>query len=172
VGERLVVEGGHLLVAGAAVERDRLVQEVAGLEPHGARAGARSALLELVQEPAAEPEAARRLGEPHALDVDDLGAGALERAAADRLGAQVGDDHLAAGRPQLVRLRGAPDQRVERRAGAALELGEVPAQALARVGVLGVDRHDLDHRGGQQALDVAHRADQALALPGGQRIEQ
>ena len=30
--------------------------------------------------------------------------------------------------------------------------------------MLGVDGADLDHRGGQQPLDVAHRADEALAL--------
>src|SRR4051812_13486450 len=100
VSERLVVEGGYLLVAGAAVERDRLVQEVAGLEPHGARTGTRRAVLELVQEPPAEPEPASRLGQPHPLDVDRPGAGALERATADRLGAQGGDDELAVGRAQ------------------------------------------------------------------------
>ena len=62
--------------------------------------------------------------------------------------------------------------RVEGDAAAALELGEVGAQALARVRVLGIDGTDLDHRGGEQPLDVAHRADEPLALPGGERCQQ
>ena len=38
--------------------------------------------------------------------------------------------------------------------------------------MLGVEVGDLDHRGGEQSLDVAHGADEPLALAGGERREQ
>ena len=46
----------------------------------------------------------------------------------------------------------------------AVELGEVLRQAVLGVGMQRIDRRDLDDRRRQEALDVAHRRHEALAL--------
>src|SRR4051812_43851412 len=113
VGERLVVEGGNLAVAGRAVEADRLDERPVGLEAGRGGSGAARTRLELREEPARDPVAAGGLGDPHALDLRRATRGMLDAAAADRLSAQVGDEEGAGGRSELVRLGGDARARVE-----------------------------------------------------------
>ena len=95
-----------------------------------------------------------------------LRRGELERAAADRLGAQVGDDHLAVGRAQLVGLGRRADQRVERLAGAALELGRSrPAGTGARPGARGRPGRSRPSRRSAGARRRASRRRAARAAP-------
>ena len=76
--------------------------EADGLGPGGHRPG-----LELAEQPPAEPEPSYRVGDPDPFDLRPaLGAVVLDRAAADRLTAKIGDEELAAGRSQLVWLGG------------------------------------------------------------------
>src|SRR3954454_3522167 len=69
VGERLRVERRHIAVAGRAVEADRLGEVAVGLQPGDGGAAAGGFGLQLAEQPAAEAEAARGRGDPHALDV-------------------------------------------------------------------------------------------------------
>jgi hypothetical protein len=61
---------------------------------------------------------------------------------------------------------------VEAQVGAAVELGEVAAEARLRVGVRGMDRPHLHESGGEQALDVAHRRDQPISLRRAERRQE
>ena len=88
----------------------------------------------------------------------------LDAAAADGLAVQVGDQEAPGRRRELVRLRRHAGRRIEAGLPALVELLDVRAQALARVGAGGIDVADLDRRGRQQALDGAHRVDEALAI--------
>ena len=96
----------------------------------------------------------------------------LEGAAADRRIPEVDDQEEPGGGPDLVRLGGRARRRVEAGPGSALELGEVGAQALPRVRMGRVDRPDLHEGSRQEPLDVAHRADEPLALAVDQRLEE
>src|SRR4051794_12753023 len=170
VGERLRVERRDLAGAGRAVEADRRGEVAVGLQPGDTGAAVGGLRLELSEQPATEAEAARRGRDPHALDVRRAAGPMLDGAAADRLRAQIRDQHDARRRAQLLRLGGDSARRVVVGVVAA-ELGEIGAQALADVGMGGIDRPDLDQGGGEEPLDVAHRAEQPLALRAVERRE-
>src|SRR4051812_21544826 len=110
---RLVVERPDLLVAGRAVEADRLDERPVRLEPYRRRARGRGVSLELPQEPPTEPEAARLRVDPHALELGGRAGMVLQRAAADRVLAQARDEEQAARRRQLVLVGGDAAARVE-----------------------------------------------------------
>ena len=63
-----------------------------------------------------------------------------------------------------MRLRRHAGRRIESGLPALVELLDVRAQALARVGAAGSTVADLDRRSREQALDGAHRVDEALAI--------
>src|SRR3954466_3948559 len=81
VGERLRVERRHLAVAGRAVEPDRLYQVAVRLEARDGGAAAGALRLQRCEQPAAEAQAARRGGDPHALDVRRAAGAVLDGAA-------------------------------------------------------------------------------------------
>src|SRR3954447_21550800 len=93
VGERLVVEGRDLHVARAQVERDRLGQVVARLDPSEARTSFERPRLELREQPPSQAETPRRRVHPHPLDLARLARVQLDGAAADGLAAQIRDEH-------------------------------------------------------------------------------
>ena len=68
----------------------------------------------------------------------------------------------------MGRLRGG----VEARQESAIELGVVLAQAVLGVSIGGVDGVDLDQRGRQEHLYLAHGAEEAVALRLAQRFEE
>jgi hypothetical protein len=74
----------------------------------------------------------------------------LDRAAADRLPVQVGDEELAGGWADLLRKGGSADGGIEAARRAAVEFGDVLRQAVPRVRMLRVDRPDLHARRDQQ----------------------
>src|SRR4051794_10366053 len=67
VGERLVVERLDLDPAGRAVQRKRLAEDGARLDPCHPRAAAPRGALQAREQAAPEPEPARRGRDPHAL---------------------------------------------------------------------------------------------------------
>src|ERR1700722_12367080 len=83
----------------------------------------------------------------------------LHGTAADRLALEVGDKKLPRGRPDLVRQSGGTHRGVKSTLRAAIELGDVPPEAVPGVVVLGVDGRDLHAGRRQTALDVMHRRD-------------
>lgn len=68
----------------------------------------------------------------------------LDAAAPDRLALEVHDEELSGGGAHLVRQSRGSDQGVESALRAAVELGDVLREAVLRVGVLGVDRPDVE----------------------------
>src|SRR5690349_19921097 len=68
VGVGLVIEGRHFVVAAGAVEGDGLGEGAVGFELDDDSAGLLGAVLELLQQAAAEAEAAGVGGKPHALE--------------------------------------------------------------------------------------------------------
>ncbi len=96
----------------------------------------------------------------------------LDGSASDRIAVQVGHEELPGRRAHLVWERRGADRRVEAALRAPVELGDVLGEAVARVGVLGVDGHDPHARRAQQTLDVAHRGDQPLLLTGAEGRQQ
>ena len=90
----------------------------------------------------------------------------LDRAAAHRLRVEVGDEQAAGRRGQLCGSAGDAGRGVEARLRAPVQLGEVGPKALPRVGMVRVDRPDLDGGGGEQPLDGAHGVDEPLAALG------
>src|SRR3989442_10094998 len=102
----LVVEGVDLAVARRAVEAHRLGEGPVRLEPDDAGAAGRGATLELAEQAAADPQAARRLCDPHALELRRFVAVELQPAAADRLAPQGRHEEQSRRRPELVELGG------------------------------------------------------------------
>ena len=82
------------------------------------------------------------------------------------------DEEHAGRRAQLVGIRGDAQRRIEARVEARAELGEVRIDATSRIGFVGIGRGDLDQARGQQALDVAHRGDEARLLMRVERFEE
>jgi hypothetical protein len=121
-------------------------------------------VLELVQESTADVQGARGLGNPHALDVGGSVVVELERPAADRVCTKPGRQEKAGWRPQFLLVRWDAQRGIEARIEPTVELGEVRVQAMLRVRVCGIGRRDLDHRGGQEPLDVCHGGDQVSTL--------
>src|SRR2546423_15045547 len=88
----------------------------------------------------------------------------LDCAAANRLGAEIGNQEDARGWRELVRLGRDAGAWVESRLRTTVELLEVRAEALARVGMGWVGRPDLPGGDGQQLFHLAHRVDELFAL--------
>ena len=95
----------------------------------------------------------------------------LQRATAHGPLVEQPDQEEAGRRPHLVRIARQARIRIEAGVEPTVELGEVLAQAMLRVRVGRVDRHDGDERSGEQALDLTHGRDQPVLLVGRQRLE-
>src|SRR4051794_21190745 len=143
----------------------------AGLDPRAPCAALGGKRLELGQQPAAEPEPACGWLHPHALDLSGLAPVELHRSAPDRFPAQIRDEHRSLARAHLVRLGTGEGGRIETRARAFLQLGEVGGETALRVGVEWVDDAHVDQRGRQEPLDGGHRVNQLVALLRIERIE-
>ena len=128
--------------------------------------------LELAQQPAADPEPARGLGDPHALDLGPSGAAEPQAPTADRAPVQGGEQHDTGRSPDLLLGDGGAPRGIEAGPEPAVQLGEVGVPARLRPRVGGIHRGDLDHRRGHEPLDVGHRPDQAGPLARAQRCEQ
>ena len=72
----------------------------------------------------------------------------------------------------MIGVGGDAQLRVEAGLEPCIELGEVLGQAVLSVGMQRVDGCDVDDRGGQQALDVAHRRHEPAALGSAQWFEE
>jgi hypothetical protein len=102
VGVGLVVERGHLAIARRPVQADGLDEGAVGFQPQGADPPGRRVRLQLGEEPTPETDPSRRGGDPHPFDFGRGAAVEFERAAADRLAVQGGDQQEARGRGQLA----------------------------------------------------------------------
>src|SRR3954469_6382904 len=85
VGVGVVVVARDLGVAAGAVHRLRLDKRAVRVEAHGVVAERARPLLERVEQPGAEAQAAVRAVDPHAHDLADPGRKRAQRAAARRL---------------------------------------------------------------------------------------
>src|SRR4051812_35123307 len=94
----LVVEGRDFPVATPPVEGLGLVQRLVGLEAERREAELAGLVFERLENAARDAEPAGRIGRPHALDLADAAAFDLERAAADRLAVEAGDEKVSGGR--------------------------------------------------------------------------
>src|SRR5262245_22612164 len=101
MGVRLVVEGPHLPVPAAAIERLRLAQRLVRLQLHDLESALAGQVLESAQDPAAQAETAGGGRDPHPLDVTPAGV-TEQRAAPDRLTQQRRHDETAPGRGHLA----------------------------------------------------------------------
>src|SRR5215831_7100330 len=63
-----IVEGRDFDVPGLSVHRDRFFERAIGLQPNRRRASGAGEILELLQQPSAQADSARVLGDPHALE--------------------------------------------------------------------------------------------------------
>jgi hypothetical protein len=102
--------------------------------------------LELGQDSTSDAEAARRLGDPHALELRRLIAVELERPAADWLLANRRDQEQAGWRTHLGLIGWDAPPGIEAGVESVVELGEVCVQAMLRMWVRGIDRADLETR--------------------------
>src|SRR5579884_1735284 len=144
------VEGGHFAIPRRAIERDRLVQVPVGLEADRAHPPLAGQSLELLEQPAPEPEAACRRRNPHSLQLGRATAVELQSAATDGLSVERRDDEEPGGRAQLLRRGGDADRVVEAVVESARYLGEVLAKAECGFRTLRVDDVDTHEPGGQQ----------------------
>ena len=154
MGVWLVIERSDLDVAGRSIKADCLDEGPVRFEVDGRGPVTRGVRLELGQDSTSDAEAARRLGDPHALELYRLTAVELERPAADWLLAKRGHQEQAGWRTHLRLVGGDAPHGIEARVESAVELGEVCVQAMLRMWVRGIDRADLDHRRGQAPLHV------------------
>jgi hypothetical protein len=154
MGVRLVVERCYLAVPGRAVQADRLVQGAVGLQPYRAGAAVAGTVLQLGKQPAAEAEPADRGRHPHPLDLRGLVAVELQRAAADRLAAQGGDQEQPGRRAQLLVIRRDAQRRVEPVVEAARQFAEVGAHAAPRLGLPRAALRDQHRRGDKERLHL------------------
>ncbi len=156
VGVWLVVEGGHLSVPGATVQRDGLCQRLVRLQADNGDPGLHRMALEVMEQSPSEPEAASPAGHPHPLDLGRGTVMQLQGATADGLLAQSGEEQQAGGRSQLVRISRDAEGRVEAGLEALAQLREVLLEAPPSVGSGGISDGDGDHRSHEQALDLGH----------------
>src|SRR4051794_35995549 len=118
---RFVVERLDLDIPGGSIEADRLDEIAVRLEVDRAHAVLDGERLQLGEQAPAEAEAARRLCDPHPLELGRLVAVELEGATAERLRTERRNEEESGGRAELIGCRGHADGVVE----AALEpLGE------------------------------------------------
>src|SRR5581483_2081996 len=101
---------------------------------HDRRAVLAGEILELAEEPPAEPHAAQVARDPHALDVGRLGTGELHRTAADGPPAKARDEEEAVRERELRSVGRDRLRRVEAGVEAVVQLREVLRDAEARVG--------------------------------------
>src|SRR4051794_10194534 len=95
-----------------------------------------------------------------------------ERAAADGLPPQPGDEKRARRMTEVIRISGDAQRRIEPGIEASVELGEVRLEAVPSVAMDRVHDVDLDQRGGEEPLDLTHRAHQSFPLRVAERFEQ
>ena len=133
VGIWLVIEGCDLAEATPPVEGDRLIQGTVGLEPQHLDPCFPRQPLELLQQPASEPDPTSLRRDPHPLQLGWRTGMELEGSAADRLCASAGDEEDAGRRRHLVRGGGDAERGVEARLEACGELGEVLLEAPGRI---------------------------------------
>src|SRR5437879_5690479 len=98
--------------------------------------------LELVQDPAAHSKAARRFDYPHTLQLGGLFSVELQRAAADRLLVERGDEEETGGRAHLFVVGGDALGGIEAVFESEVQLAEIGAQAKLGVGVARIDWRD------------------------------
>ena len=125
-----------------------------------------------VSRTAAEAVTADRRCDPHPLDLGRRVAIELDRPATDGLPVEIRDEEVARRGPDLVRKRRRADVRVKPALRATVELGHILREAALSVGMLWIGRPDLDARGAEQTLHLAHRGDEPLALSRAQGRQQ
>ena len=131
VGVGLVVEGGHLDVAGGAVEGDRLGEGLVRLQVEDGDALGASLLLHRNQQAAPQAHAADGGVDPHPLHFRRGVAVQLQGRAAHGAALHGRDQQQAGRRADVVVGRGDAQRRVEAPvAEAAVELGRVRVQAV------------------------------------------
>jgi len=171
MGVGLVVERRDLAVASGPVQADRLAQGVVGFQLDRANPVRRGLRLQFGQQPPAQAQPADRRGDPHPLDMRGRVVVELEDSASDRLAVQGGKQEQARGRGHLVVAGGDAPGRVKALLEALRQLGLVGPDGVAGVRVPGIAHPDLDRRGDQEPLDLGHRHDQPVPLPGAERFE-
>src|SRR6516162_6999997 len=133
---RLVVEGLDFHVSATAIERLRFLEGPIGLEPERAHSHMACTRFQHFENAPSDAKAARVGGDPHALDLADHSLLQFERATADGLTAEAGDDEDAGGRRQVIGVRGDGFCRVEAGFEVAGELAKILFEAPARIGAV------------------------------------
>ena len=127
--------------------------------------------FQLGQHPPTQAEPADAVGHP---DPFDLGGGVaveFDRAAADRLAVEGGEQEHAGGRDELVVVDRIAQCRVEPVVESLREVAGVGAHARPGPRVARRARLDDHHRGEEQPFDLGHRRDEPFAALLGERFE-
>src|SRR3989475_5297872 len=133
---RLVVEGLDFRVSATAIQRLRFLKRPIGLEPERAHSKIACARFQHLENAPADAEAARVVGDPHALDLADHSILEFERTAPDRPTAEAGDDEDAGGRREFIGVRGDALFRGEARVEPASQLPKILFEGPARIGAV------------------------------------
>jgi hypothetical protein len=103
VGIRLVVERRDFLLPALAVQMDGLIQRVVRFQVQDSGTHLPGVALQFLQQTPAQSETTGALRDPHALDLRGRMLVQLQRATANRLLAQTGDQQQAIRRREFVR---------------------------------------------------------------------
>jgi hypothetical protein len=115
-----------------------------------------------VQHPHGKAHAARLRRDPHALDFRRPGIEQPDRAAADRVPVQTGEQESAPRAGELVAARRAAFCRVEAVREPRCHFGHIEVEAPICIGAVGVFLPDHHRSGGHQELDLGHGRDEPV----------
>jgi hypothetical protein len=159
-----IVEGLDLHVSRGAVQRDSFGERLICLKPNHATSVARGLRLQLGKQTPTDAETARRVCDPHTLELCGLVGVELQRSAADWLRAESCDEQKTGGRPEFVGIGRDADGGIEAGLESLVELAEILTHAELRMWMKGIERLDLDHCGGKESFNVVHRFNEPVPL--------
>ncbi len=110
---RIGVERRHWAIPGARVQRDRLLQRPVGFEPQRGDAKRPRLVLGRLQHVAPDPEPARAVSNPHALEGPDARGGLLHAPTRHRLPVDRRDEERAARRDEVAIVGGKTGPRIK-----------------------------------------------------------
>src|SRR5262245_10048875 len=164
----LIIEGRHLDIAAAAVQRLGFLQGPIGLQSEGLQSPFAGERFQCAEDAPTDAEPARIPADPHALYFADVSILYLERATTDRLAAQARNHKGADWRRDLVHIRRDGVCRVETALEARGELAKIGVETETRIGAIRrLDRYL--HSGClHQPLHLRHGGGQSVPLAAAQ----